>query len=59
MIGHSVAAASLYSDVIIVPLNPDRFSAKGLSILKAEIFNLRKQYKKNIKYKVFLNKFKF
>lgn len=57
MIGHSVAAASLYSDVIIVPLNPDRFSSKGLSILKEEIINLRKQYKKNIKYKVFLNKF--
>lgn len=57
MIGHSVTAASLYADLILAPLNPDKFSAKGLQILKTEIENLRKQYKKDIKYKVFLNKF--
>lgn len=57
MIGHSVTAASLYADLIVAPLNPDKFSAKGLNILKTEIAHLAKQYKKEIFYKVFLNKF--
>ncbi len=57
MMGHSVTAASLYADTILAPLNPDKFSAKGLSILKDEIAHLNDQYKTNIKYKVFLNKF--
>ena len=55
--GHSVSAASLYVDSILVPLNPDRFSAKGLKILKHELKNLQKAYRKNISYKVFLNKY--
>lgn len=57
MMGHSVTAASLYSDLILVPLNPDKFSAKGLQILKDEIHNISTQYHHKIKYKVFLNKF--
>jgi len=57
MIGHSVTAASLYVDVMLIPLNPDRFSAKGLQILKDEIKNIKKQYKKALHYKIFLNKF--
>lgn len=57
MIGPSVTAASLYVDLILVPLNPDRFSAKGLKILKDEIINLTNQYKTELTYKVFLNKF--
>jgi chromosome partitioning protein len=57
MIGHSVAAASLYVDIMLIPLNPDRFSAKGLQILKDEIKNIKKQYKKDLNYKIFLNKF--
>ena len=55
--GHSVAAASLYADLILVPLNPDKFSAKGLKILKNEIININNQYESNIKYRVFLNKY--
>jgi chromosome partitioning protein len=55
--GHSVTAASLFVDVILVPLNPDKFSAKGLKILKQEVANLKRVFKKDIKYKVFLNKF--
>ncbi len=35
--GHAVTAASLYADIILAPLNPDKFSAKGLKILKREI----------------------
>ena len=57
MIGHTVTAASLYSDIILAPLNPDKFSAKGLSILKSEIAILREQYKHSLEYKIFLNKF--
>lgn len=42
---------------MLIPLNPDRFSAKGLQILKDEIKNIKKQYKKDLNYKIFLNKF--
>lgn len=54
--GQAVTAASLYGD-ILSPLNPDKFSAKGLKILKQEIMSLNKNYKRNINYKVYLNKF--
>ncbi len=57
MMGHAVTAASLYADIILVPLNPDKFSAKGLKILKNEIINISRQYEKNVQYKVFLNKY--
>src|ERR1700677_3429081 len=55
--GHSVTAASLYTKKLLVPLNPDKFSAKGLSILKGELLNLKMNYKIEVDYKVFLNKF--
>ena len=55
--GQAVTAASLYSNIILAPLNPDKFSAKGLRILKQEITTLNSRFKTNIDYKVFLNKF--
>lgn len=55
--GQTVTAASLFADIVLAPLNPDKFSAKGLKILKQEIGLLKKRYKKNIQYKVYLNKF--
>ena len=55
--GQAVTAASLYSDVILAPLNPDKFSAKGLKILKQEVDTLNRTYHKSISYKVYLNKF--
>jgi len=55
--GQAVTAASLYANIILAPLNPDKFSAKGLKILKQEIDTLNKRFKANIAYKVFLNKF--
>lgn len=55
--GQAVTAASLYADTILAPLNPDKFSAKGLKILKHEIDTLNKRFKTEIAYKVFLNKF--
>jgi chromosome partitioning protein len=55
--GQAVTAATLYADVILAPLNPDKFSAKGLKILKQEVATLNKSYKKSIIYRVYLNKF--
>ncbi len=55
--GQTVAAASLFADTILAPLNPDKFSAKGLKILKHEVETLSKKYRKEINYKVYLNKF--
>lgn len=55
--GQAVTAATLYSDTVLAPLNPDKFSAKGLKILKNEIDKLNDSYQKNINYRVFLNKF--
>lgn len=55
--GQAVTAASLYVDTVLAPLNPDKFSAKGLKILKQEIETLNQTYKKNIGYLVYLNKF--
>lgn len=55
--GASVTAATLFSDLILAPLNPDKFSAKGLQILKSEVKNIANQFDKEIPYKVFLNKF--
>lgn len=55
--GQAVTAASLYADVILAPLNPDKFSAKGLKILKQEVETLNRTYHKHITYKVYLNKF--
>ena len=56
--GHSVTAAALYVDTLVVPLNPDRFSAKGLNILRNEMNSLTKKFKRSkMKYKVFLNKY--
>lgn len=55
--GQAVTAASLYADIVLAPLNPDKFSAKGLNILKNEIEGLNRNYSTNISYRVYLNKF--
>lgn len=55
--GQAVTAASLFADVILAPLNPDKFSAKGLKILKQEVDSLNRSYHKKITYRVYLNKF--
>ncbi|HAU1599223.1 TPA: ParA family protein [Legionella pneumophila] len=55
--GQAVTAASLFADEILAPLNPDKFSAKGLKILKQEVDALNKSFHKKINYKVYLNKF--
>lgn len=57
MMGQIVTSASLFADIILAPLNPEKFSAKGLKILKNEINLLKKHYHQEIYFKVFLNKF--
>lgn len=56
-IGQIVTAATLYADIVLAPLNPDKFSAKGLKILKQELSTMGKHYDRVIDYRVFLNKF--
>ncbi len=56
-LGHTVTAASLYSDLVIAPLNPDQYSVKGLEILKRELLEIASRFKTSIEYRVFLNKF--
>ena len=56
-LGHSVTAAALYTKFVLTPLNPDKYSAKGLKILKNEIENIKNNFKEKIDYTVFLNKF--
>ena len=55
-ITHSTAAATLFVDTVVVPLNPDSHSSKGFSIIKEEIDNLNSEYANDTNYMVFLNK---
>ena len=55
--GHSVSAAALYTGMVITPLNADKYSSKGLNILKDGLESLKAEFKTNIDYKVFLNRF--
>lgn len=57
-LGIAVTAASIFADTIIAPLNPDKFSDKGLDILIEEVSRLKKNFnKKSVDFKVYLNKF--
>lgn len=56
-LGHSVAAATLASDIVIAPITPDYFSMAGLKISYDEIESLARKYNKNIALKVLMNKF--
>jgi chromosome partitioning protein len=56
-LGHSVAAATLASDLVIAPITPDYFSLAGLKITYDEIQNLGAKYGKIIPLKVLINKF--
>lgn len=56
-LGTVVTAATLFSDIVVAPLNPDKFSIKGLKILQEEIKKLEGHYEKKINYKCFLNKY--
>lgn len=55
--GHSVSAAALYTGMVVTPLNADKYSSKGLDILKDGLESLQTEFKRTIDYKVFLNRF--
>lgn len=57
MLGKLVTAITLISDIILCPINPEKYSIEGLEILKKELLQLEEFYGKKINYKVFLNKF--
>jgi chromosome partitioning protein len=56
-LGHSVAAATLASDIVIAPITPDYFSLAGLKITHDEIKSLGSKYGKELNLKVLINKF--
>lgn len=56
-LGHSVASSTLASDIIISPVTPEQFGLSGLKITYDEVKILNKNYLKDIKMKVLLNKF--
>ena len=57
MLGKLVTAITLYSDLILCPINPERYSIEGLETLQTELKRISQSYNKHIQYKVFLNKF--
>lgn len=56
-LGTTVCASILASDLIIAPLNPDVYSYEGIEIMDKEIENIKRQFNKNIQWKILLNKF--
>lgn len=56
-LGHSVAAATIASDLIVAPVTPEQFGLSGLKITYDEIEILNKNFSKNVKMKIVLNKF--
>lgn len=49
--------AALSSDQVIIPVNPDKFSRKGLRRTIAELNRLQEEYKKKIDYKLLFTLF--
>ena len=43
---------ALASDQILIPVNPDRFSEKGLKVVLDEIDRISREYRKNIDFKL-------
>ena len=56
-LGPSVAASTLASDCVVVPVTPEQFGLSGLKITCDEVSYLNKAHHKNVKTKIVLNKF--
>jgi len=56
-LGQSVAAATLASNIIIAPVTPEQFSLSGLKISFEEINTISHRFKKDLCFKIVLNKF--
>lgn len=56
-LGKLVTAITLFSDIVVCPVNPERFSISGLETLKKELIKIQTAYNREVSYKVFLNKY--
>ena len=57
VLGQSIAAVALASDLIISSVTPEKFSLSGLKVTFKELKDLEKDYALNISLKLVLNKF--
>lgn len=53
----SVAAATLASDLVICPVAPEKYCLDGLKMSHGELLNLEKKFRRNIPFRVIINKF--
>jgi chromosome partitioning protein len=56
-LGQSVAAATLASDMVIAPVTPEQFCLSGLKISFEEIKTISNRFKRDVGFKIVLNKF--
>ena len=56
-LGPSVGAVALCCDLILAPINPDRYSLSGLRIVYEQFSSLQDKFDTNIDFKIVLNKF--
>lgn len=56
-LGAAITAAALVSDLIIAPIEPDRFSLSGLELTLSEINKISNLHKRRIPVRIILNKF--
>jgi chromosome partitioning protein len=56
-LGLLVTAATLFSDMVVAPLNPDILSVTGFNLLQDGIKRLEKNFQKNLEFRYFLNKY--
>jgi chromosome partitioning protein len=56
-LSQSVTAATLASDTVIAPVTPEQFSLSGLKISFEEINTMINRFKKDVSFKIVLNKF--
>lgn len=56
-LGQSVAALTLATDLVMVPVLPEKFSLSGLALTHQAIRELESKYKKTIHFSLILNKF--
>ena len=53
----SVAAAALASDLVICPVAPEKYCLDGLKMSHGELLNLEKKFKRQIPFRIVMNKF--
>tara|TARA_B100000586_G_C20099657_1_gene424243 strand:- start:1011 stop:1931 length:921 start_codon:yes stop_codon:yes gene_type:complete len=52
-----VSSATLASDLVLSPLTPDKFGVDGLRLSANEVSSLNKKFKKDIEFKIIINKY--